>query len=138
MTGEPLDRHDESAIGHLLNLYHAAVNYREWALLPEIFAGHAVWSAAAPLNLRFEGIAAITAGMSASVARQAFLAQCSSAILIRPIGQGKATVRSTLIEFGKDLQGVNWKAFLEVRDEVCRTEDGWRIVNREVILKNAF
>lgn len=137
MTEHPLDRHDESAIVHLLNLYHAAVNYREWTLLPEIFAGYAIWSAAAPLSLRFEGIAAITSGMSASVARQAFLAQSSSAILIRPIGPGKATVRSTLIEFGKDLQGVDWRAFLEVRDEVCRTEEGWRIVNREVTLKNA-
>ena len=46
----------------LIGRYHAAINLQDWENLEDVFTTDAVWEVLAPVNLRFEGRDAVTAG----------------------------------------------------------------------------
>lgn len=133
IAGEAADR---AAIRELCDLYHAAVNLREWALLPDIFAPDAIWSGKPPIELHFEGLGAIIDGIRTSVERQEILVQTSSGILIVLDGAGTASVRSTLVEFGREPGKDGWSAVAQFEDRVVKSDNRWRFAARRVQLRH--
>lgn len=133
MTGEAADR---AAIRDLCDLYHAAVNFRDWTILPTIFTPDAVWCAMPPIGLRFEGLSAVTDGIRTSVERQEILVQTSSGIVVAFDDADAATVRSTLIEFGKDASQDGWSAVAVFEDRLVKAENRWRFAARTVHLRH--
>ncbi|WP_165191684.1 nuclear transport factor 2 family protein [Caulobacter soli] len=129
---------DKAAIRQLLDLYHAAINFRDWTLLPQVFLPDATWFAPEPIGLRFEGLAAIEEGFRASVGRQEILAQTSSGVVVDLDDQNGASVRSTLMEVGQEPAKAPWSAIVAFDDKVVRTADGWRIASRIVRLRHIF
>ena len=127
---------DRSAIRELCDLYHAAVNFRDWSLLADIFAPDATWYAMPPIDLRFEGISAIIEGVRASVERQEILVQTSSGLVIDLHGIGAASVRSTLAEFGREPGKDGWSAVAFFDDRVVKMDNVWRFAARTVHLRH--
>lgn len=127
---------NRAAIRDLCDLYHAAVNFRDWAILPAIFTPDAVWSARPPIGLRFEGLSAVTDGIRTSVERQEILVQTSSGIVVDFDGADAATVRSTLVEFGREPGKDRWSAVAVFEDRVVKADNRWRFAARTVHLRH--
>jgi hypothetical protein len=126
---------DRLAIRDLADLYHAAVNTRNWTILPGIFTQDAVWSIGPPIDLRFAGLEAICDGIRASVERQEILVQTSTGIVIDLDGSHAASIKSTLIEFGREKAKEGWCATAFFEDQVVKTDGGWRFSTRTVRLR---
>jgi len=122
-----------AAIRDLVDSYHAAINHRDWDLLSGLFAADAVWQALPPIDLRFDGHEAVVSGLKASVSRQELLVQSSSGLVIdlNLNGPEVATVRSTLIEFGREKDsGSGWSAVAFYADDVVFKNGAWRFARR--------
>ena len=125
---------DRSAIRELCDLYHAAVNFRDWSLLADIFAPDATWFGMPPIDLRFEGISAIIEGVRASVERQEILVQTSSGLVIDLHDTDAGSVKSTLLEFGREPGKDGWSAVAVFNDRVIKLDGMWRFAARTVHL----
>jgi hypothetical protein len=120
-------------IRELLDRYHAAVNHLDFPLLTTLFAVDAVWEAAPPVGLRFQGREAVLAGLRTSMARQELLVQSNSGVVIEMTGPDEASVRSTLIEFGREVgTGAGWRAIAFYYDRVVREDGVWRFRQRSL------
>lgn len=125
-------------IRELLESYHAAVNHRDWELLESVFAKDAVWEAKPPVNLRFEGGVAILDGLKASILRQELLIQTCSGVVVDLKGAANASVRSTLVELGRDATTAKgWTALAFYYDEVIKIDKAWRFMRRTLRLHYA-
>lgn len=125
-------------IRELLDLYHAAVNGRDWALLPRIFTETAIWDAPAPIGARFSGLAELERGFAESVGRQELLVQSSSGVVIDFVSAAEALVRSTMVEFGREPDKVTWTAVVRFEDTAVLTQAGWRIAARKVLVDHVL
>ncbi len=134
MTNEEVA--DRLAIRELCDRYHAMVNTRDWSLIADLFAPDAVWTVLPPIDLRFVGLEAITSGIIASVERQALLVQTSSGLVIN-LGDGRAALRSTLMEVGREPNMAGWFAVALFEDEVVRVDGAWRFAARTVRLQHS-
>jgi ketosteroid isomerase-like protein len=124
---------DKLAIRELIDSYHTAINQRDWSLLSDLFAADALWEAAAPVNLRFEGHAAIMQGLHTSVGRQEVLVQSSSGLTIELQTSDQATARVTLSEFGREHGAAKeWRAIAFYYDVVIKQQGRWRFKQRSL------
>jgi ketosteroid isomerase-like protein len=122
---------DRLALRELVERYHAAINERDFVLLADVFAPDAVWEALAPVNLRFEGHDAILAGLRQSVGRQEVLVQSCSGVVVTLRDRATASIRSTLMEFGRERDGgAGWEAVGFYDDEVRKDDGTWRFIRR--------
>lgn len=127
---------EATAIRELLDTYHGAINFRDWAVLGRLFTEDAVWEALPPISLRFEGRPNVLDGLRHSVERQEFLVQSSSGVLIDFIDDRTADVRSTLSEFGKEkASGNGWRAVAVYLDRVIKESGTWRFQRRTLKLR---
>jgi ketosteroid isomerase-like protein len=126
----------QTAIRELLDTYHGAINFSDWAALEGVFTEDATWEALPPIGLRFEGRPAVLEGLKQSVGRQELLVQNSSGILIKFAVDGSASVRSTLSEFGKEKgTGKGWRAIAVYFDRVVQRDGSWRFQRRTLQLR---
>lgn len=125
-------------IRELLDLYHAAINGRDWALLPRIFTETAIWDAPAPIGARFAGLAQLERGFAESVGRQELLVQSSSGVVIDFVSATEALVRSTMVEFGREPDKATWTAVVRFEDTAVLTQAGWRIAARKVLVDHVL
>lgn len=125
-------------IRELLDLYHAAVNYRDWTLLPRIFTETAIWDAPPPIGARFSGLAELARGFAESVGRQELLVQSSSGVLIDFVSTTEALVRSTMVELGREPDKAAWTAVVRFEDTAVLTQAGWRIAARKVLVDHVL
>jgi hypothetical protein len=131
MSRNTLPVADRLAIRELVDRYNDAINHREWTVLTGLFTPDAVWEMAAPVNLRFEGAPKIAGGIRWSVSRQDVLVQVSSAVVIEGNGPDRASVRSTMIEFGRPREGEpGMHSAGTYYDQVSRVDGVWRFAHR--------
>ena len=127
---------DRLAIRELIDRYNDAVNHRDWSSLRDLFASDAVWEVAPPIGLHFEGSQAIADGIEWSVGRQEVLVQSSSSIVIEMQSSERATVRSTLVEFGRPkASGVGIHAAGTYYDELTQENGAWRFKRRTLRIR---
>lgn len=119
------------AIRELVDHYNDAINHRDWTVLAGLFAPDAVWEMAEPFNWRFEGAPRIAGGIRWIVGRQELLVQITSALVIESIGPDRATVRSTMIEFGRPREGEPGMHSAGTHyDQVAKQDGLWRFTHR--------
>jgi hypothetical protein len=119
------------ALRELVDRYHAAINQRDFSLLAEVFAPDAVWEALAPVNLHFEGHDAVMSGLRQSVGRQEVLVQSCSGVVVTLRDATTASIRSTLMEFGRERDGgAGWEVVGFYDDEARKDEDTWHFTRR--------
>lgn len=129
------ERQPELGIRGLLDRYHASVNHRDWDLLGTLFVADGIWEVMPPIGLRYQGKAEIEAGIRASISRQELLIQSNSGVVISARAGNRASVRSTLTEFGRETADARgWSATAFCYDEVVLDGDIWRFQNRVVRL----
>lgn len=126
---------DHLAIRQLIDRYTDVVNNRSWQQLPDIFAREAVWEAGRPINMKFEGIAAVIKGIPESVEKMELLVQQASGVIISVGDDNKAQVRSYLTEFGRlreNGKGMHAKGMYQ--DVVMKEQGEWKFLSRTFIL----
>jgi hypothetical protein len=122
---------DRLAIRELIDRYNDAINHREWTVLTGLFNPDAVWEIATPVQLRFESAPKIAGGIRWLVSRQDVLVQVSSAVVIEASGPDRASVRSTIIEFGRPREGEpGMHSAGTFYDQVCKLDGVWRFAVR--------
>lgn len=120
-------------IRELVDRYHAAINTHDWDLLRSVFSEDAIWEAMHPVNLRFDGCAAILDGLRKSVLRQELLVQSCAGVVIEMTSDVTAEVNSTLVEFGLEASGgKRWTAVAFYSDQVRKEFDTWRFTHRKL------
>ncbi len=122
---------DRVAIRELIDRYHSAVNTQNWKFFAELFTPTAAWKALDPINLCFEGHEAIMAGLRKSVLRQEMLVQTCAGVVVNLTAETTGKVTSTLIEFGREIDGgQRWSAVAFYDDEVRKQHGAWRFQRR--------
>lgn len=121
------------AIQIAISRYTQAVNHRDWAAFPNIFAKDASWEAIG-LDLRFEGLVAITNGLSTIVNEMSRFVQMNTPAVIDLDGD-RASARSTIYELGEyDIPRTMFEAYGTYEDELVKVKKGeWRFKSRRFV-----
>jgi hypothetical protein len=121
------------AIQIAISRYTDAVNSRNWAAFPKIFAEDASWEAIG-LDIRFDGLAAITQGLSTIVNDMSRFVQINTPAVIELEGD-RASARSTIYELGEyDGPGTFFEAYGTYEDELVKVKNGeWRFQSRRFV-----
>ena len=118
-------------VRNLLDRYHAAVNYRRPQLFREVFTEDATWELGPPIDVRFTSLGVIVPVLTASIERQVFLVQSSSALLQESDDGQSMRVKSTMVEFGREREDAPpWMATVIFDELIVATADGLRIQHR--------
>lgn len=122
---------DHLAIRSLIERFSDATNHHEWAPLEAMLTEDAVWEVATPQGWRFEGLAAIKAGLAGNVEKVEMLVQTLSPIVIHVEGPERATARSTLNEVlrFKD-SGTARQIVGTYSDQLVKQDGQWRFARR--------
>lgn len=115
---------DYAAIQNQINRYTDAVNRRDWAVFPAIYAKNASWEGLG-LKLKFEGLEAITEGLSKIVeAMEAFVQMNSPAVI--EIEGDRAFARSTIHEhWDEPSKGTRTDIYGRYEDQLVKIGDAW-------------
>jgi hypothetical protein len=115
-----------------ISRYTDAVNSRNWAAFPKIFAEDASWEAIG-LDIRFDGLAAITQGLSKIVGDMSRFVQMNTPAVIELDGD-RASARSTIYELGEyDADGTSFEAYGTYEDELVTVNGEWRFKSRRFV-----
>lgn len=127
----PMSADPRVDIRDLIERFHDAVNHRDYGVFAGLFAEDAVWEVAPPFELRYEGKAAITEGVTGSVEKLEFLIQSCSAIAIRIEDGTNASARTSMQEFGRFRDGNSMRVAGTYFDRFRKDEQGrWHFVHR--------
>ena len=122
-----------AAIQSQISRYTDAVNSRNWDDFPAIFAEDATWEAIG-LDLRFEGLAAITKGLSGVVGAMSSFVQMNCPAVMNYTGGERASARSTIYEIGEsESQGSWFEAYGRYEDELVRHNGVWLFQSRRFV-----
>jgi hypothetical protein len=120
------------AIQIQISRYTDAVNSRNWAAFPNIFAKDASWEAIG-LDIRFDGLDAITSGLSKIVTGMSRFVQMNTPAVIELDGD-RASARSTIYEIGEsESQGSWFEAYGRYEDELVRHNGVWLFQSRRFV-----
>ena len=112
-----------------ISRYTDAVNSRNWAAFPKIFAVDASWEAIG-LDIRFEGLKSITQGLSKIVGDMSRFVQMNTPAVIEQNGD-RASARSTIYELGEyDADNSMFEAYGTYEDELVMVNGEWRFQSR--------
>jgi hypothetical protein len=112
-----------------ISRYTDAVNSRNWADFPAIFAEDASWQAIG-MDIRLDGLAAITAGLSAIIDAMSMFVQMNCPAVIQLRGD-RASARSTMYEIGENAaEGTQFEAYGRYEDELVRVDGQWLFHSR--------
>ena len=115
-----------------ISRYTDAVNSRNWAAFPNIFAKDASWEAIG-LDLRFDGLEAITQGLSKIVGDMSRFVQMNTPAVIELDGD-RASARSVIYEIGEyDATGTCFEAYGTYEDELITVDGEWRFKSRRFV-----
>lgn len=121
---------DRLQIRELVERFHDAVNHRDFAVLGSLFTDDGVWEVAPPFASRFEGPAAITAGITESVSRLEVLVQTCSPIAIDLVDASTATARTSMQELGRFEDGSTMRVAGTYFDSFRNVGGEWRFSRR--------
>jgi ketosteroid isomerase-like protein len=124
------------AIRSLIERFSDATNHHEWGALEALLTEDAVWEVAGPKGWRFEGLAAIKAGLAGNVEKVEMLVQTLSPVVIHVEGPERATARSTLNEVlrFKD-SGTAMQIVGTYSDQLVKQDGRWRFARRTFHLR---
>ena len=121
-----------AAIQNQINRYTDAVNRRDWSVFPTIYAEDATWEAVG-LNLRFEGLKAITQGLSEIVEAMTVFVQMNSPAVIEVHGD-HALARSTIHElWDVPAEGARTDIYGRYEDELVKVTADWMFQSRRFV-----
>jgi ketosteroid isomerase-like protein len=123
---------ERPAIQDCISRYTDAVNRRDWAVFPTIFAADARWQAIG-MDIAFDGLEAITRGLSGIVDAMSLFVQMNTPAVI-DIDGDRATARSTIYEFGDNqAQGTRFEAYGRYEDELVARDGRWMFTSRRFV-----
>jgi ketosteroid isomerase-like protein len=112
------------AIQNQINRYTDAVNRHDWAVFPAIYARDATWEGLG-LKLKFEGLVAITKGLSEIVEAMVAFVQMNSPAVIEVSGD-RAFARSTIHEhWDVPAEGTRTDIYGRYEDELVKIDGQW-------------
>jgi ketosteroid isomerase-like protein len=121
------------AIQQQLNRYTDAVNRRDWAVFPKLYAGDAIWEGTGALTMRFEGLEAITRGFAGIIDPMSMFVQMNAPAVIDVRGD-HASARSTIHELGDvPADGTRFELYGRYEDELVRRDGAWLFSHRRFI-----
>ena len=113
-----------AAIQNQINRYTDAVNRRDWSVFLAIYAKDASWEGLR-LKLKFEGLAAITDGLSKIVEAMEVFVQMNSPAVIEVDGD-RAFARSTIHEhWDIPAEGTRTDIYGRYEDELVKIAGAW-------------
>jgi ketosteroid isomerase-like protein len=121
-----------AAIQSQISRYTDAVNCGNWSDFPNIYMEDATWEAVG-LGLRFEGLTAITEGLSGLVQAMSMFAQLNCPAVIRYDGD-RASARTTIYETGENQSaGTRMEVYGRYEDELARVNGQWLFKSRRFV-----
>jgi hypothetical protein len=122
-----------AAIQSQISRYTDAVNSRNWDDFPSIYAEDATWEAIG-LDIAFDGLAAITNGLSGVVGAMSSFVQLNCPAVIKYTGGDHASARSTIYEIGEnEAAGTQFEAYGFYEDELVRLNGQWMFQSRRFV-----
>jgi hypothetical protein len=118
-----------AAIQVQISRYTDAINRRDWGVFPEIYAADAHWEAVGE-GISFDGLAAITEGLSGLAGAMSYLVQSNAPAVIEVAGD-RATARSTMHEiWALPAEGIKADVHGYYDDELARIDGRWMFTSR--------